>query len=107
MKRYRFFLTYFLIMPMNKKRTLAEIKEILEAGDDFLGSVTIPILKEIIFVDLGMNASFVNHNVGDQRKLLDWFNATKKAFKICQDLTEMKNQAQEVLNNDNISRTES
>lgn len=88
---------------MNQKRTLAEIKEILAAGDEYLSAVTIPILKEIIFVDLGMNASFVNRNVGDQRKLLDWFNAAKLAFKICDDLTTMKNQAQEVLNNDNIS----
>ena len=100
MKRYRFFLTYFLIMPMNKKQTLAEIKEILEAGDDFLGSVTIPILKEIIFVDLGMNTTFINHNVPDQRKLLDWFTATKKAYQMVSSINE---QQQEVLSDDNIN----
>ena len=65
---------------MKQKRTLAEVKEILEASDEYLSAVTIPILKEIIFVDLGMNTSFVNRNVADQRKLLDWFNAAKLAF---------------------------
>lgn len=73
---------------MNRKRTLAEVRAILEQGDIYLSSVTIPILKEIIFVDLGMNASFVNRHVGDQRKLLDWFNAAKLAFKICDDLVK-------------------
>lgn len=92
---------------MNKKRTLTEVQAILEQGDIYLSSVTIPVLKQIIFVDLGMNTSFVNRNVGDQRKLLDWFNAAKLAFKICDDLVQMKNQAQaEVLNNDNINGTE-
>ena len=91
---------------MAEKRTLAEVKEILDQGDLFLGSVTIPILKQILFIDLGMNATFIIRNVADQRKLLDWFKAAKQAFKICDDIVQMKNQAQEVLNNENISRTE-
>jgi hypothetical protein len=71
-----------------KKRTLSEIQEILATADDFLGAVTIPILKEILFVDLGMNATFINRNVGDQRKLLDWFNATKKAYQMITNINE-------------------
>lgn len=83
---------------MNKKRTLAEVKEILEQGDIYLSSVTIPILKEIIFVDLGMNTTFINHNVPDQRKLLDWFTATKKAYQMVSSINQT-----EVSNNDNIN----
>lgn len=72
---------------MNKKKTLAEVKEILEAGDEYLSSLTIPKLKRIIFDDLGCNQKFVNENVRDHRKLLDWFLAAKIAFNLIAPIT--------------------
>lgn len=91
---------------MNKKRTLTEVQAILEQGDIYLSSVTIPILKEIIFVDLGMNTSFVNNQVPDQRKLLDWFKAAKKAYWTVSSVREIVAELAEELNHDNINGTE-
>lgn len=86
------------------KRTLAEIKEILEQGDIYLSSVTIPILKEIIFVDLGRDRNFVNNQVPDQRKLLDWFKAAKKAYWIVSSTKEIVTELKtEVSTDDNIN----
>lgn len=73
-------------MPMNKKRTLAEIKDILEPADEYLSAVTIPECKKIIIDDLGMNEKFLIMNVPDRRKLLDWFRAAKKALEISEQV---------------------
>ena len=99
MKRYRFFLACLPIMPMNKKRTLDEVKAILEPADEYLSAVTIPILKTIILNDLGMNERFLIMNIPDRRVLLDWFRAAKKALEIS---TQIKAEVE----NDNISRIE-
>lgn len=73
-------LIFFTDIMANKKRTLTEIENILVPGNEYLSAVTIPILKNIIFQDLGMNEQFIIMNVADRRKLLDWFLAAKKAL---------------------------
>lgn len=72
-----------------KKRQLYEVQAILQSAERFLGNVTIPLLKEILFTDLGFDEQFVIYEVGDRRKLTEWYNATVKAYCIRQE--EQKN----------------
>lgn len=70
---------------MQQKRQLYEVQEILQSAERFLGNVTIPVLKQILFEDLGFDEDFAYYEVGDRRKLKDWYDATVKAYCIRQE----------------------